>query len=507
MADVEQFTKEQIENLKFAERLEQIKKYAKSVDDVLQLSDLTNSTTKTWTVFSKDSLRTYLQNPYSSNSQASLRNLSRFLKTLSFPLRRIVNYLASLPDFSNYKVIPNISMVEEPDEESILQDYEEVCRYARAMDLELDLFKMLTIAWTEDVAYFFPVEDEEGNTLLYPLDGQYCKLSGIGYNGLYRMAYDFSFFQGANAFYLDIWPKEFTTKYNAYQKDSSLRWQQLDEGRAFKVNVENPELVVSPLVSLFEQIIDLIDLQSLTSVKDALDVYKLLVMKIPLLDSKNPDDFALNLELAKKFYNKALDTLPEEVGLILSPGMDVDSVSFDKSKTSDSDAISDAYHNLMSNAGVSQIMDSSKLTGQSAVKASMLCDVMLATKGLIPQINAFVNERIKLKFPNTQMIFKFTDVTIYTKEDRIKQLQTACEYGLPFKLELAMLLGQDPLENYAMDWLETKLGLSKTRWVSPLVSSHTAGASTNGGDGAPVKDDGDLTDEGEASRDKRDKYN
>jgi hypothetical protein len=274
-----------------------------------------------------------------------------------------------------------------------------------------------------------------------------------------------------------------------------LRWQQLDEGRAFKINIENPELVVSPLVSLFEQIIDLIDLQSLTSVKDALEVYKLLVMKIPMLQSKNPDDFALNLELAKKFYNKALDILPEEIGLILSPGMDVDSVSFDKSKTSDSDAISDAYHNLMSNAGVSQIMDSSKLTGQSAVKASMLCDVMLATKGIIPQINAFVNERIKLKFPNTQMIFKFTDVTIYTKEDRIKQLQSACEYALPFKLELAMLLGQDPLENYAMDWLENKLGLAQTRWISPLKSSHTASGSVSDG-GAPTKDDGDLSDEG-----------
>ena len=501
MANVEKFNKEQVENLQFAERLEQIKKYAKSIDDVVQLSDLTNSSTKTWTVFSKDSLRSYLQNPYAANSQTNLRSLARFLKTLSFPLRRLINYLASLPDFSIYKVIPDISMVEEPDAESLLSDYEEVCRYVRAMDLELDLFKLLTIAWTEDVVYFFPVEDENGTTLLYPLDGQYCKISGVGYNGLYHMAYDFSFFQGSNAFYLDIWPQEFKTKYNAYQKDSSLRWQQLDDGRAFKVNIENPDLVVSPLVSLFEQIIDLIDLQSLTSVKDALEVYKLLVMKIPMLSSKNPDDFAINLELAKKFYNKALEILPEEIGLILSPGMEVDNVSFDKSATSDSDAISDAYHNLMSNAGVSQIMDSSRLTGQSAVKASMLCDVMLATKGIIPQINAFVNERIRLKFPNTAMIFKFTDTTVYTKEERIKQLQTACEYGLPFKMELAMTLGQDPLESYAMDWLEGKLGLAKTRWVSPLVSSHTASVSTEDG-GAPTKDDGDLSDEGAETRDK-----
>ena len=155
----------------------------------------------------------------------------------------------------------------------------------------------------------------------------------------------------------------------------------------------------------------------------------------------------------------------------------------------------------MSNAGVSQIMDSSRLTGQSAVKASMTCDVMFATKGIIQQINAFVNERIKLKFPSTQMIFKYTDVTAYTKSDRIAELQKACEFGLPFKLELAMMLGQGPLENYAMGWLEDQMGLAVTKWIHPLKSSHTATDTSDTG-GAPTKDDGDLSDEGADTRDK-----
>ena len=60
MANNEVFTKEEKESLQFTERLERIKRYAKSLDDVLQLSDLTNSATKSWTVFSKDSLRVAL---------------------------------------------------------------------------------------------------------------------------------------------------------------------------------------------------------------------------------------------------------------------------------------------------------------------------------------------------------------------------------------------------------------------------------------------------------------
>lgn len=492
--------KTKVENLKFTANMDELRQFAKAYDDIFKLVDLESSTTKTWTVFNKENLRSYLQNPYNASSQKNIRDLARFLSTLSFPLRRLINYLASLPDFSVYKVIPNISMLEVPDEESVLKDYEEVCKFVRTMDLELDLFKMLVIAWREDCAYFFPVEDEDGSTLLFPLDAQYCKVSGVGYNGLYHVAYDFSFFNGTNSFYLDIWPQEFKKKYNAYQKDSTLRWQQLDDARCFKINLDQPDLVLSPLASLFESIIDLIDLQSLTSVKDALEIYKLLVMRIPMLNSNNPDDMAISLTLAKNFYNKAVELLPPEIGCILSP-MPVDSVSFDKSATSDSDAISDAYSNLMSNAGVSQIMDSSRLTGQSAVKASMMCDVMFATKGIIQQINAFVNERIKLKFPNTQMVMKYTDVTAYTKSERIAELQKACEFGLPFKLELAMMLGQDPLENYAMGWLEDQMGLAITRWVHPLVSSHTASANSKTG-GAPTKDDDDLSDEGADTRDK-----
>lgn len=500
LKDEQQTTHDQ---LKTVANIDQLRQFAKAYDDMFKLVDLESNTTKSWTVFNKESLRSYLQNPYNAASQKNIRDLARFLSTLSFPLRRLINYLASLPDFSVYKVIPNISMIEEPDESSIMQDYEDVCRFMRSMDLELDLFKLLVVAWREDCAYFFPVEDDSGKTLLFPLDAQYCKISGVGYNGLYHVAYDFSFFNGTNAFYLDVWPKEFKQKYAKYQNNSSLRWQQLDDARCFKINLDQPDLVLSPLASLFESIIDLIDLQSLTSVKDALEIYKLLVMRIPMLNTNNPDDMAISLTLAKNFYNKAVELLPEEIGCILSP-MPVDSVSFDKSATSESDAISDAYSNLMSNAGVSQIMDSSRLSGQSAVKASMMCDVMFATKGIIQQINAFVNERIQLKFPNTAMVVKYTDVTSYTKSERISELQKACEFGLPFKLELAMMLGQDPLENYAMGWLEDKMGLAVTRWTHPLVSSHTATADSSDG-GAPTKDDDDLSDDGAASRDKRDR--
>lgn len=496
-----QMEKTRIEALQFTESLENLKQFADAADKILQLVDLTSSATKTWTVFNKDSLRTYLQNPYSTNSQLNLRNLARFLYTLSFPLRRIINYFASLPDFGMYKVNLDFSLVEDNDEESLLQDYENACRFIRKMNLEINMFKLLVIAWREGIVYFQPYQDDDGTMLLMPLDSQYCKVGSIGYNNLLHVAFDFSFFNGSNAFYLDIWDPEYKTKYNAYQRDNTLRWQELETARAFKIDISDIDLMIPTFASLFEGLIDLIDLQSLIAVKDSLDIYKLLVMKIPLLNSKNPDDLALSLTLAQKFYAKALGTLPPEIGLILSPGMDIDSVSFDKNATSDTNAIADSYQNLMEQTGISQIFDSSRLTGANSVKMSMLSDALMATKGIMQQIAAFVNERIQMEYPNSAAYLKFIDTTTYTKDDRIAQVEKAANAGLPVKLEYMILLGYDPLEAIASDWIETKLGLATTRFVHPLVSSHVQSGSSNTG-GAPEKEDGELTDEGAETKDK-----
>ena len=489
------------ELVKFTESLDNMRQFADAADNILRLIDLTQNPTKTWTVFSKDSLRTYLQNPYQANSQTNLRNLAKFLYTLSFPLRRIINYFASLPDFSMYKVNLDFSLIEENDEESLLQDYENACRFIRKMNLDINMLKLLIIAWREGIVYFQPYQDDDGTLLLMPLDSQYCKVGSIGYNNLLHVAFDFSYFNGSNAFYLDIWDPEFKKKHNAYQKDNTLRWQELDTARAFKIDIGDLDLIIPTFASLFEGLIDLIDLQSLIAVKDSLDIYKLLVMKIPLLKSNNPDDLALNLTLAQKFYAKAMGILPEEIGLILSPGMDIDSVSFDKNATSDTNAIADSYQNLMEQTGISQIFDSSRLTGASSVKMSMLSDALMATKGLMQQVAAFVNERIQMEYPNSVAYIKFIDTVTYTKDDRIAQVKDAASLGLPVKQEYMTLLGYDPIEALASDWLETKLGLSIDKFMHPLVSSHTQSGGSNTG-GAPTKDDGDLSDEGAETKDK-----
>ena len=149
---------------------------------------------------------------------------------------------------------------------------------------------------------------------------------------------------------------------------------------------------------------------------------------------------------------------------------------------------------------MSQIFNSDRLTGSTSVKMSMLADALMASKGILPQVAAFVNERIQMEYPNSVAYIKFIEVTTYTKEDRINKVKDAAALGLPVKQEYMTLLGYDPLESMASDWLETKLGLAVDKFVHPLVSSYTQSGTSDTG-GAPEKDSGDLSDEGAETKD------
>ena len=73
------------------------------------------------------------------------------------------------------------------------------------------------------------------------------------------------------------------------------------------------------------------------------------------------------------------------------------------------------------------------------------------------------------------------------------------------KTQLAALMGMSPLDMNSMLYLEKEI-LKLHEKMVPLQSTYTQTGSSDTG-GAPTKDLGALTDDGEASIDKRDKAN
>lgn len=478
-----------------------------AVKDILQLIDLTQNKSRSYTVYSKDNLRSYLQNPSTEANQKNLRNLSEFLYTVSHVYRRLVLNKANQFDAKSYIVYPKLNDNGEV-EESSYQNYIKTSNYVQGMHLDTQIRKCLIKAWLDDVVYCFCYGNPEDDLFfLHILDPDYCKISSVDYySGKINFAFNFSFFDGSNSFYLDVYDPVFKKMYNSYKSDSKLRWQELPPEQTFclKINEENLDYGIPPLSGLFNSLIDLVDLSQIQAVKDELSAYKLIWAKIDTISgSKEVDDFQIDLELANQFYQKLQSVLPEGVAFGMSP-MDLNDITFEADAANDTNVVNKALTNLIETNG-DIVLNSNKITNSASFKMAVFSESMTAMS-IVAQFNVWVNFYIKNNLNIEDVIVEFSDVSRYFKDDKIEQLLKLGGYGVPIKNQLISLLGISPAQARSIEYLEDKLGLARIKWIAPLVSSNVqSGMSENGdgSEGAPKKDEGDLSDEGQSTRDKK----
>ncbi len=495
--EIENYQKNQEKDSYVARQLELFAK----TQNAFKLLDLTKTQNRTYTAFSKDKLRTYMKNPY--NNASNLRNLSQFLYRMSYPYRRLIQYNAQMIDLSAMSVIPNYDITKEVQQDKILKDYYNTLKKIRQIGLDKQILKLLIIAWREDTVYGY-VYDDDKDFYIHILDGEYCKISSVQ-GGKLNFSFDFSYFR-SHATDLEFWDKEFTTKNNAYQNDTNLRWQELDPEKTicFKINCDDYLLSLPPFIALFEEIIDLIDLRSLQSVKDELSIYKLLVARMETLSGTNmPDDFSVDPDTAIDYYNRFAESLPDSVAACISP-LPIEPIEFKGNTTEDVDMISNSTKNLFKNSGGSQILNNDNVSGTTAFTALLKTDTAMALKSVLPQIETWMNYYLSVRLGENHAIVKYLEVSYLTKQEKKKELLESAQYGVPVKLTVAALDGFDPLDTLALQFLENDCLQLHEDWI-PLQSSYTqSGTPTEDTDpvngGAPKKDE--LTDEGEKSREK-----
>ena len=496
------------------ERIEMLSREEKNraafaaLKDTLSLIDLTQNKNITYQTYSRESLRNYLKNPASEGNQKQLRKLSNYLYTVSHVYRRLINFKAYQINCKSWTVYPDIPLTEEPDQESILQNYERVMKYVRNMDMKSQILKCMLQAWKNDVVYGFCYGDPEkdGSFFIHLLDPDYCKISSQQYyRGVLNFAFDMTFFDsGTNSYYLDVYDPIFKQLYNKYKSDNTQRWAELPIENTFclKINIDNLDYPIPPLSGLLEDIINLKDLQSVQNLKDEMEAYKLIYAKIDTLQGTNQvDDFEIDLDLAASFYQKLQSALPDNVALAMSP-MKLDSIDFKSNNADDTNIISKAYENII-NANGGIVLNQNKITNSASFKLALQFDSMDAMAP-IEQINAWQNLWIMNHLGETGMVVEYSDVSPYFVDDRIDKLLKAAQYSIPCKMELSSLIGAYPPKERGMSYLEKVLGLGTTSWNQPLVSSNIQSGTSDNGDGsegAPKKDEGDLSDEGEKTRD------
>ena len=495
-------TNKQIHSLEDEEKKKRAA-FASELKNALQFFDPERPPNKITSTYSRESLRTYLRNPATDANNKNLRKLSNYLYTVSHVYRRMVNYKAHQINCKTWTAYPIVNMVEENDEESILKEYERVVNIVTNMHMETQIYKLMLSLWKNGVVYGYIYGDPEGEGSFYihVLDPDYCKISCASYdNGVLGFLFDMTYFN-SNVEQLEYYDKEFQTLYKQYQNDN-VKWKQLPIERTIclKIDLDNLDYSIPPLSGLLEQIISLTDLQAAQDELDSLQNYKMVWGKLDTISgTKSPDDFAVDLDLALAFMKKINAALPENVAYALSP-LDLDTIEFKDNDASDSNVLSKAYSNVIESNG-SIIMNSNKITNSTAFKLAMKVeceDAMAPTT----QLNAWLKFYLKYNHNVETITVEFSDISPYFIDDEIEKYTKLAGLGLPIKSELSSMINANPQKSFGMDFLERQLlKLGIERWNNPLVSSAVQSGNPSDAGGAPKKEDGDLSDEGEATRD------
>lgn len=219
--------------------------------------DLNNNTsTPTFSVYSKDDIQTYLSNPYTYEKQ--LRKAVTYIYGASSHFRRLIQYFVGLSDLA-YVVEPYKIDPKKSNAKTLNNNYRKVLNVLSSMSIKTQIPKLLTVCLREDVFYgtLWVVND---NITIQQLPSDYCSISTIEGN-VPNVTFDFSYFD-SNSAMLEFYPQEFQTKYKQYQSKRTVRWIELDSPNSFAVKCNNDILdyALPPFAGLLRELYDIEDL-------------------------------------------------------------------------------------------------------------------------------------------------------------------------------------------------------------------------------------------------------
>lgn len=491
----------------YAKNKERLDRFAEAKDALLNLRDISKSTKfKNIQSISQEELKEYLENP--TANEARLRDLSWYLITRSQVYYRLIKYNANMFRLDARSVIPEYSFIDKKEKknnkEKVLKSYEKTLKVLNQMGLQYEFLKVYTDCFIQDVFYGVVYMDENSKTtpsmFFLPIPPEYCKIQGLWSNGTFAYAMDMSFFRRNNDL-LELWGEPFTTLYKEFEKDG-VRWKLMPQewSVCLKFRVEDPETVLPPFLGLFSALLGLQEREDLDNIAAEQEIYKLLVATIPLINgSDNPDDFSVSPNVAIDYFNKLCDALPQYTDAIISP-IPIEAISFNNDTvTSDTNKIQNTTKTVLNTSGGSQVLNSADISSSSGFEAARIADTAFAISSLLPQTEAWVNYYVGQYVSNPCRI-KFFEVSRYTIKDFRKELLEDAQHGLPTKLALASMSGLSELDALSLNFLEEDILELSDRFDSPLSSSYTQTGDGEGG--GQEKDIDDLTDEGEATRDK-----
>lgn len=446
-----------------------------------------NQSEKTlFSVYKKEDVIKWIRQP--SKYQYQLIELSKFLYGASTHYRRLIGYFADMGVDSAWGLSIYGTSYSKKTMDAIKFYYNNTLYLIDKMNIPHEYNRIKKSLWTEGIYYGYEYEEED-SYFIKKLNQKYCRINGIE-DGAYVFEFDFSYFD-SHKYELESASEEFKIKYKRYQdckkdrsSDISARWQDLSSNKTICLKFdESLDYTFPPFMGLFLDIYDIQDYKELKKVKEELENYMLIVAKIPLYDKdKEPEQFLLDMDNAIKYGRQIINTVPKEVGFVISPFEKIEAIGVSENSTREKNAVSDAEKSFWDASGVNQNIFSGEATTEGTLQYSVKGDES-SLFSINRQFERWVNRKIKKDQSIKEKFgFYFLDITVYNQKEKIRGYQELVTIGAPVKLELLAASGISPSRVQQKFYIEKDMLDLNKLFEPPLTSnvmSGNAGAPTN----------------------------
>ena len=417
-------------------------------------------------------------------------------------------------DLNCRKVVPPYNLTKDNDATKTLKSFNDTLDMLDLMNLQGNMTELLINVYREDVVYALTFLDDTG-MFFYILEPDECIIDTRYSTGDFGFAINMSKWRSSQRqTIIEYLGSPLKEMYEEYEKTNVKYIHCPDEYAAcFKFRTDIWDTVVPPFVSLFLQLAALEDLVDIQAEADALSIYKLIYLPLKVISgSKESDNFEVTPDISMEYFNRMVDSgaIPDGVGGAIIPGDELKTIDFSKTVDSDTNSVEQATNQILQTSGGGAVLNSNNITSTAAFNAWLQSESEFATSTLLPQINGFINRMLSYKLSNPSKVHCF-EVTVYTREKLAEQLLTSCQYSYSNRLAYNTCLGISEKETLALNYLENEVLKLPDIMQYPLSSSFTSSGSNTTedgytseiGQGAPKKDDDELSESGDRMRDER----
>jgi hypothetical protein len=460
----------------------------------------------------KDTVEKMVFNP--NEHEMGLRRLSQYLYNTQTPYKRLIHGFVDALDFDWYPIPMNATR-EDMNKTQFKSDYKRMFDWTDKFNIKKEFKKALLSMFIQDAKFTYLRESPDKNHLtLQELPIDYCTIDSTSHLG-YLYSFNLMYFQDTsvdiNGFDNDF--KEFNNDMLDMQKNKTYYpnikpemrdgrwayWQQLSPEKAwcFKFH-DSFATLIPPFLGLFIDAIGLEEVKKLEKSKEVLDTYKMIFGSIPRnkdsdKSGRKRDNFAIDPTTLGDYMKFVKNSLPEGIDFKAAPLEDVKMFEF--ASKANPESIGIAIKNFYKESGAELSLFGSDKPNASTLNASIQMD-MNFVESVYEQFATFceyhINKGKKYKFKIKMMGTSFDRKQ--RREDALEEWQNGIMTPrLPASLGMTVRDFENSLNMMDMLNIHDKL--------KPIKTSHTMGKEGDGKDGRTKKDDNDLSDSGEATRD------